>query len=155
MQFIRSADMRYAGQGFEITVALPGGEYGPGHWDEFRKAFEKEYQDIYQRLCPEIPIEGVNWRLEATGPRPRIGSGSWWSKGATPAEALKGKRRAYLPGSERYVEVPVYDRYRLPVGVKIEGPAIVEERESTLVMSGPGTAWVDPSGSLMVRLVRP
>jgi len=154
MQFIRSADMRYAGQGFEISVGLPGGGYGPGQLDEFRRSFEKEYQDIYQRLCPEIPIEGVNWRLVATGPRPQVGAGTWWSKGVTLGEALKGKRRVYLPGEGKYDEVPVYDRYRLPVGVKIDGPAILEERESTVVMNGPGTAWVDPSGSLMVRMVR-
>jgi N-methylhydantoinase A len=154
MRFIRSADMRYAGQGFEISISLPQGPYGPKQMAEFNRAFEKEYQDIYQRLCPEIPIEGVNWRMEATGPRPKIGAGTWWSKGASPGEALKGKRRVYLPGPGRYEEVPVYDRYRLPVGVKIDGPAIVEERESTVVMNGPGTAWVDSSGSLMVRLAR-
>ncbi len=154
MQFIRSADMRYAGQGFEISISLPGGEYGLGQREEFRRAFEKEYQDIYQRLCPGIPIEGVNWRLAATGLRPQIGAGTWWSKGASLAEAIKGGRRVYFPAAGRYEKVPVYDRYRLPVGVKIDGPAIVEERESTVVMNGPGTAWVDPSGSLVIRLVR-
>ncbi|KPK89035.1 MAG: methylhydantoinase [Deltaproteobacteria bacterium SM23_61] len=154
MQFIRSADMRYAGQGFEISVVLPAGPYGPGQLEAFRRAFEKEYQGIYQRLCPEISIEGVNWRLVATGPNPQIGSGTWWSRGASLGEALKGKRRIYIPGPGRYEEAPVYDRYRLPVGVKFDGPAVVEERESTLVMNGPATAWVEPSGSLMVRLVR-
>jgi N-methylhydantoinase A len=154
MQFIRSADMRYAGQGFEISVVLPDGQYGPGQLEAFRRAFEKEYQGIYQRLCPEIPIEGVNWRLVATGPRPQIGAGTWWSRGAALARAQKGRRRIYLPGPGRYEEVAVLDRYRLPVGVKFDGPAVVEERESTLVMNGPGTAWVDPSGSLIVRLAR-
>jgi len=152
MQFIRSADMRYAGQGFEISVGLPGGEYGPEQGQEFCRAFEKAYLDIYQRLCPEIPIEGVNWRLVATGPRPQIGTGTWWSKEASLAAALRGKRPIYLPGKGRYEEVPVYDRYRLPVNAKIDGPAVVEERESTMVMNGPATAWVDPSGSLVVRL---
>ena len=151
MQFIRSADMRYAGQGFEISVGLPGGD-GPEQGQDFRRAFEKEYLDIYQRLCPEIPIEGVNWRLVATGPRPQIGAGTWWSREASLAAALKGRRPIYLPGKGKYEEVPVYDRYRLPVDAKIDGPAVVEERESTMVMNGPATAWVDPSGSLVVRL---
>jgi len=152
MQFLRSADMRYVGQGFEITVSLPGGEYGPGHLEKIRRAFEAEYQRIYQRLCPEIPIESVNWRFAATGPRPEIVAGTWWSKDANLSGALKGKRRVYLPAAGKYEEVPVYDRYRLPAGVEIDGPAIVEEKESTLVMSGPGTARVDESGNLMVRL---
>ncbi len=152
MQFIRSADMRYVGQGFEISVSLPGGEYGQESLEEFRRAFEKEYEGVYQRLCPEIPIESVNWRLTATGLRPEIPGGSWWPTGLSLAKALKGKRPAYLPVVGKYKEVPVYDRYRLRVGAEIEGPAIVEERESTLVMNGPGRAWVDELGNVVVSL---
>jgi N-methylhydantoinase A len=152
MQFIRSADMRYVGQGFEITVSLPGGEYDQESLEEFRRAFEKEYEGVYQRLCPEIPIESVNWRLTATGPRPEIPAGSWWPTGKSLAKALKGKRHAFIPAAGKYKEVPVYDRYRLPVGAEIEGPAIVEEKESTLVMNGPGRAWVDELGNVVVSL---
>jgi N-methylhydantoinase A len=149
---MRSADMRYVGQGFEISVSLPGGEFSEKSLEDFRRAFEEEYQDIYQRLCPEISIESVNWRLVATGPRPEISAGTWWSTGASLSEALKGKRLAYLPGAGRYEEVPVYDRYCLPLGTELQGPAIVEERESTLVMNGPGRARVDESGNVVVHL---
>jgi N-methylhydantoinase A len=152
MQFLRSADMRYVGQGFEITVSLPEGEYGPGHLEDIRRAFEGEYQRIYQRLCPEIAIECVNWRLAAAGPRPRIIAGTGRVKGASLSAARKGSRRVFLPAAENYEEVPVYDRYRLPAGIAIDGPAIVEERESTLVLNGPGSATVDESGNLVIRL---
>lgn len=152
MQFIRSADMRYAGQGFEISVPLPRCAYGLSHREEFRLIFEKEYQHIYQRLCPDIPIEGVNWRLVATGPRPEIRANSWWSKGEKIEEAIKGKRRIFIPEMNGYKEVLIYDRYCLPPGVKIEGPAVIEERESTIVMNGPGTAEVDSSGCVILNL---
>ena len=152
MRFMRSADMRYVGQGFEVSVLLPGGEFNQESLEDFLRAFEKEYQRIYQRLCPEIPIECVNWRLVATGPRPEIRAGTWWSTVASLSEALKGRRRVYLPATGEYGEVPVYDRYRLPVDAEIEGPAIVEERESTLVMNGPGRARVDESGNMVVHL---
>jgi N-methylhydantoinase A len=152
MRFMRSADMRYVGQGFEIGVSLPGGVFGEESLEDFRGAFEKEYEAIYQRLCPEIPIESVNWRIVATGPRPEIRAGTWWSTGASLSDALKGKRLAYLPGVGRYEEVAVYDRYLLPVGTELGGPAIVEERESTLVMNGPGRAGVDESGNIVVHL---
>jgi N-methylhydantoinase A len=152
MQFIRSADMRYVGQGFEIGLSLPGGEFNHGSLEDFRCTFEKEYRGIYQRLCPDIPIEGVNWRLTATGPRPEIEVGRWWSTGVTLSDALKGERLAYVPGVGGYVTVPVYDRYRLPVGADIEGPTIVEERESTLVINGPGRARVDEFGNMVIRL---
>ena len=152
MQFICSADMRYVGQGFEIGVSLPGGEYDGENLEEFRRAFEEEYEGVYQRLCPEIPIESVNWRLTATGPRPEVHAGSWWPTGTSLAKALKGKRPAYLPAAGTFKEVPVYDRYHLPVGAEIGGPAIVEERESTLVMNGPGRARVDELGNVVVYL---
>jgi N-methylhydantoinase A len=152
MRFMRSADMRYVGQGFEVSVLLPGGEFNRESLEDFLCAFEKEYQRIYQRLCPEIPVECVNWRLVATGPRPEIRAGTWWSAGASLSEALKGRRGVYLPAAGKYGEVPVYDRYRLPVDAEIEGPAIVEERESTLIMNGPGRARVDESGNMVVHL---
>ena len=152
VQFMRSADMRYVGQGFEISVPLPRGEFNPESLEVFRWAFEKEYRSLYQRLCPEIPIECVNWRVTATGPRPEIGEAKWWSPGMSLTEALKGKRRAYLPAAGAYAEVPVYDRYLLPVGAEIDGPAIIEERESTLVINGPGWARVDEFGNVVVRL---
>lgn len=152
MKFIRSADMRYTGQGFEVVVPLPRGRLNHESLEEFRNSFEQEYRSIYQRICPEIPIEGVNWRLTATGPPPEIEAGRWWSLGVSLADALKGERRAYLPASGDYVNFPVYDRYRLPFGTEIEGPVIVEERESTLIISGPGRARVDEFGNVVVNL---
>jgi N-methylhydantoinase A len=50
------------------------------------------------------------------------------------------------------VEVPVYDRYLLAAGERLEGPAIVEERESTVVINGPGEIRVDDHRNLIVDL---
>jgi len=153
VQFSRSADMRYKGQGFEVVVPLPGGMLSQESSEAFRNFFEREYQSKYQRICPEIPIEGVNWRLKATGPRPQIEAGSWWSPGVSLEDAKKGERRAYLPEKADYVNFAVYDRYRLPFGKEIEGPAIIEERESTLIINGPGRARVDEIGNVVVNLI--
>jgi len=70
------------------------------------------------------------------------------------AEAIKGKRPIFIPETGKYAEVSIYDRYRLPIGVKIEGPAVIEERESTIVLNGPGKAWVDSSGCVILQLPR-
>ena len=152
VHFMRTVDMRYVGQGFEIGVPLLGGKFNRESLEEFRSSFEREYRGIYQRLCPEIPIECVNWRLTATGPRPEIGAGTWWSPGVSLSEALKGRRQVYLPAAGTFGEVPVYDRSRLHVGAEIEGPVIIEERESTLVINGSGRAQVDEFGNVVVRL---
>jgi len=152
LQFIRFADMRYKGQGFEVAVPVPSGRLGLDSFETLRSCFAQEYRSKYQRISPEIPVEGVNWRVTATGPRPKVEAGRWWSPGVRLEDAKKGERRAYFPETEGYVAFPVYDRYRLPFGTEIEGPAIIEERESTLIINGPGQARVDEIGNVVVNL---
>ncbi|MBW1697643.1 MAG: hydantoinase/oxoprolinase family protein [Deltaproteobacteria bacterium] len=152
IRFMRWADMRYVGQGFEVQVSLPGGKFSAESVEAFRKTFEHNYKNIYQRLCEEIPIEGVNWRVVATGPSPEIDAIKWWRSADTGSNPQKATRKAYLPGLSDYTEVPVYDRYAMPAGYAIEGPAIIEERESTLVINGPGMASVDAFGNIIVQV---
>jgi N-methylhydantoinase A len=148
-----TADMRYVGQGFEVDVVVPAGPYDRDPVDAFRHAFEAEYQNLYGRLCPDISIECVNWRLTATGPEPRVDLQKWWhTAGGTAADARKGERRAYIPSLNDFETVPVYDRYRLPVGAALQGPAIIEERESTIVLNGPGRITVDEFGNVVMDL---
>ena len=74
-----------------------------------------------------------------------------WRAGSSTGPALKGERLAFFPESGRHVPTPVYDRYALRPGDTFTGPAIVEEKESTLVV-GPGASLnIDEYGSLIVR----
>ena len=152
IEFIRSADMRYVGQGFEVNVPISDQTFTADNRLTFQTAFEKCYQGIYQRLCDDIAIEGVNWRLTATGPHPDVRAIKWWSALASPKKALKGTRKAYLPETGAFIKMPVYDRYQLVVGSEIDGPAIVEERESTLVINGPGKARIDEFGNIILTI---
>jgi N-methylhydantoinase A len=65
---------------------------------------------------------------------------------------VKGRRRAYFPEAGEYVDTTVYDRARLGVGERFEGPAVVEEDGSTLVIGPGGRAEVAPTGNLIVTL---
>jgi N-methylhydantoinase A len=67
-------------------------------------------------------------------------------------DAHKGSRRAYFPERYGYVETPVYDRYALKPGAEFAGPAIVEERESTLIVGVGGRARVDDRLNVIVEL---
>ena len=58
---------------------------------------------------------------------------------------------AYFPEQGRYIETPVYDRYALAPGFTFSGPAIVEERESTLIVGGRGRACVDERLNVIVE----
>jgi N-methylhydantoinase A len=142
---VREADMRYLGQGHEIRVAWPHGRDSDG----VRAAFEAEYERLYGRLGPEgVPLEIISWRVQSSGPRPDVALAVAGEAG----DALKGERQAWQPELGGLVPTAVYDRYRLAPGARIAGPAIVEERESTLVIGPGGSAVVDERWNLVVTV---
>jgi N-methylhydantoinase A len=148
----READMRYVGQGHEVRVPLPAGELGPDAAQALVERFATVYTQLYGREGPPVPVEIINWRVVSAGPVPQL-SLAVRSEGTGGAEAArKGARLAYFPESGGYTETPVYDRYRLAPGARFEGPAIVEERESTVIV-GPGARCaVDEQYNLVVEL---
>ena len=147
----RTADMRYVGQGHEVSVALPGGELSGRHLREIEEAFEETYRALYGRKGPDVPLEVINWRVVASGPRPEWNLKLERNTG-NQSDAHKGSRPAYFPECEGYVETVIYDRYALKPGMEIAGPAIVEERESTLIIGARGHARVDDTLNVLVEL---
>lgn len=147
----RLADMRYMGQGSEITVALPEAMDATA----VRAAFEASYSSLFGRTPPGATIQFVALRLALTAPMP--GSSSVLRLGGSArvvdaAAALKGRRDVHFSNAGGPVETPVYDRYALPVGTRIAGPAVFEENESTFVI-GPGSnATVLPDGSILTEM---
>jgi len=156
IRFDLQADMRYRGQTSEIQVWLPldpgaaGADGTPAA--AIARRFEETYRGLYQRTNPELPIEVVTWRLTVAGPDPEVPG---WRLAVAPggdAPAPKVRRDVYLRGGFR--TVPVYDRERLAAGTRIEGPAIVEERESTIVVTPGFDLGVDDAFNV-VLLRRP
>ncbi|MEZ4497602.1 MAG: hydantoinase/oxoprolinase family protein, partial [Thermomicrobiales bacterium] len=152
-QLIRSADMRYAGQLFEITVPVPGGVLNDDSWREMADLFHKAYHELYGRHSPEAAIEALNWRLLATGPTPAVDLAEVpSSQNGTPGieRAKKGTRPAYFGNRHGWQDTTVFDRYALRPGDEASGPAVIEERESTIVVP-PATTFIVDS-YLNVRL---
>jgi N-methylhydantoinase A len=146
----RQADVRYAGQGHEIRIDLPDGRLGPETLPLLRATFERVYASVFGRTGPEVPLEGVSWRVLASGPRPTVNLRS--TTAASTADARKGERLVYFPEWEEHRPVPVYDRYLLQAGASFDGPAIVEERESTTVIGPAAKVVVDDARNLSVAL---
>ncbi|MGH2452151.1 MAG: hydantoinase/oxoprolinase family protein [bacterium] len=147
----RSAEMRYLGQGHDVAVALPHGPLGPGRAAEVVAEFERTYQRHYGRLGPRVPLEITNWRVTVSGPRPALDF-RMGSTRAAGGRSQKGVRRAYFPEADGFADTPVYDRYALRPGEVFSGPAIVEERESTLVVGPRGRGRVDEHLNVIVEL---
>lgn len=152
LTFTRSADMRYLHQGFEIRVPLPSGPLTREDLPTLSRAFTEEYERLYKRLNTGVEIEIVNWRLIASGPRPAIALQTPTTEEQSLSCALKGERAVYLPESNGFAPCRVYDRYKLPLGVPFLGPAIIEERECTIVVGVNAQACVDQDFNLVVSL---
>jgi N-methylhydantoinase A len=151
-QVKRLADMRFFGQQSEVVVALPPGPYTKASRDAIAQAFEKVYRDLFVRTPPDVPIQMVNLRVSVSAPVPGGGMALRGRKTGSVDEAQKGRRQVYFRDAGGFVASAVFDRYRLPVGAKVRGPAVVEEKESTLVV-GPGAMCeVHASGSLVITL---
>jgi N-methylhydantoinase A len=135
----RTAEMRYTGQGHEVEVEVPAGTLSVASLATITANFEAAYRALYSRTPMGVPIEALNFRVVVSGPVPEI-SVSGPKSGAPAARvslAPKSTREAYFPEARGYVDTPVYDRYALQPGAAFQGPAIIEERESTTV-AAPG-----------------
>jgi len=150
IHYERTADMRYVGQGHEVSVPLPDGRLNEKHLENIQSGFEQVYRSLYGRKGPDVPLEVINWRVVASGPAPETDF-RFPRETNGRANALKGKRRAYFPEHDGYIETPVYDRYALAPGATFSGPAIVEERESTLIVGPGGRGRVDEHLNIVVE----
>jgi N-methylhydantoinase A/oxoprolinase/acetone carboxylase beta subunit len=148
----RSVDARYAGQGYELTVPLPGGTLDAAALARVRVAFDEIYAARYGYAQPAEPVEVVTWKLSAIGGASRVALAK--ASASPVAGGLKGRRRAYFPETGGWIDCPVYDRYGLAAGMQIPGPAIVEERESTSVLPPATMATVDDYANLLVTVDR-
>lgn len=135
----RSCDMRYVGQGYEISVPFPASAGEDTIADVLLEAFNKEYRLLFGREIPGVPVEVLNWRGSVRAANPQLRLRTAAQKGADNLRAaLRGTRPVYMPESQSYVDVPVYNHDQLPSGAEFVGPAIVEQKESTSVII-PGT----------------
>jgi N-methylhydantoinase A len=143
-------DMRYQGQGYEIKVSLDL-TANEAPLDQLQAGFEKQYAKQFGLILKDRSIEIASWRLEASGPSPA--RGFFRINSYVPGEAKpKGTRMAYEPDVGDFVSHAVYDRYSLPPGARFNGPALVEELESTTVIGSAAIATVDAHFNLVVEI---
>ena len=150
----RLADGRFLGQGFDLVVELPDGPYDDGAAGRRRlaEAFETAYREKFALTPPGVAVEFLNIRVSARAPVSGSEVVLQGGKGTGAAAALKGRRPAYFSETGGFTETAVYDRYRLGVGDEIQGPAVLEEEGSTLVVGPGATARVASTGNVILTL---
>jgi len=145
------AAMRYVGQGHAIDVVVAEAALADVGGLALRDAFDAAYLGQFSRTEAGMPVEIVSWRVTVSGADPGVDLVAG-RPAAAAGEARRGQRRVYFGPRDRFVEVPVYDRYRLAPGSRFVGPAVFEERESTTVVPPGATARIDAALNLVVEL---
>lgn len=153
IRYERSIDMRFVGQGAETNIPLPAGDFTYFQKTDIRRYFDDIYKKLYGRTYPDSEVEFINFKVRAGLPEkflqlPLIKK----RKDQTIEKAVKGKRLAYSPISGAFIPYTVYSRYRLFPGAEITGPAIIEEKESTLIAGEGAHILTDDFGFLWIDI---
>jgi N-methylhydantoinase A len=149
----RALDMRYAGQGYEITVPCPSEPLAAEDLTALRATFDQQHSAMFGHSAPEEPIEIVSYRVRGIGLVPPIELPKFKRSGTTLADAQRAVRSLHFGGEE--LDCPVYAREHLDVGVCIAGPAVLEQLDCTTVICPGQTARVDDWKNLIVTEGRP
>jgi len=148
----RLADMRYIGQGFEVVTTLPDGPYDASAAQNLLDAFEDTYRRTFSRTPPDVNAEIINIRVSLRADVPGESVGFKATGDTSDGAGAPHTRPVRFPEFDDYVDTAVYDRAGLKAGERFDGPAVIEENESTLIVGPGATIEVDPDGNLLVTL---
>ncbi len=149
IQHIYSLDMRYVKQYHEVNVEITKETLAKGDLASIARSFHPEHNRLFGYSLEEekTPIELINLRLLSVGRtvKPQFKQEAYDRE--DPKKALKKKRKVYLPVEEQYAEVPVYDGHKLRYGNKVEGPALIEQVNTTTFVTPEYNVLCDKYGS--------
>lgn len=155
---LRHLDMRYAGQHHEVTVDIPSGcTIEDAHLTQIAEAFHKVHEKLYTYSTPENPLELMSLRVTAVGSVDKAEMTHQKQEKVKLEDAFKNKRKAWFPkegGFQNvggFIETSVYDRNKLVAGHEISGPAIVEERITTVIVHPGWRLTVDAFGNIVME----
>ncbi|MBI2203935.1 MAG: hydantoinase/oxoprolinase family protein [Candidatus Rokubacteria bacterium] len=143
----RFVEMRYRGQGYEIEVPAPPGAQDRAWLQALCANFEAVYGTYYRHVPAGLPMEAVTWRVRAQSPAPHLPP---LETAAAARPSPKGERPLFVPMESAFRTVPVWDRYALPAGWRATGPVVIEEIESTTVVTPAFDVAVDDGLNLVL-----
>jgi len=140
--------MRYAGQGWEIPVQLGDGEFDGLSQDQLGARFVKSYEEYFGRAIEGLAIEAVSWAVKVATPRQAVERCSWAE--AVSDAASTGSRSIYDTASNAMVEAQVVERSSLSAGVRVLGPAVIVEPQTTTWIGQRHQAIAQSDGCLVI-----
>jgi len=143
-------DMRYAGQGYEITLPVAADALGADGLTALRARFDEQHRSMFGHMAPEEPVEVVSYRVRGIGLVPPVELPKFKREGSTLAAARRGTRSVWFDGA--MLECPVYQREKLDVGLAVSGPAVLDQFDCTTILCPGQVARVDDWKNLIVTM---
>jgi N-methylhydantoinase A len=149
----RAIDMRYAGEGHELTVTCPGLALRADGIMGVRRNFDALHKAMFGHMAPDEPVEVVSYRVRGTGIVSAPSIPKFAPTGTALTDALRTHREVHFDG--RSVTCPVYQREHLDVGVMLAGPAILDQFDCTTVVCPDQIATVDGWKNVIITEAAP
>jgi N-methylhydantoinase A len=146
-------DLRYRGQAFELALPLAEPALDAAALDALVTAFHDRHEALNGYRLADQPVEVVNLRLTVRGPEPATGAAIGGATVAGDDPARIGTEQVWFPETG-FVDTPAYDRIRLPAAAVFEGPAIVEQMDTTTIVPPGAVARTDRLGNLLIEMER-
>ena len=159
MRFERAADLRYEHQSFELTCPLGTGPLTAERLSALVSTFHAEHRRLYTYDLPNAPIELVTLRVTAIGALPRRAAPALESLSPTGGEgrargsSVRGSSRPVYFRGRGFIDTRVYARAELTPGMTFDGPAIIEQSDSTPLVAPGFRARVDEAHNLLLERV--
>ena len=147
----RTADMRYRGQGHEITVSLPPGPFDRASREKLVTLYEEGYATTFGRTIPGLGVEIMNWTLRLAAEQAALPKCP--PQPADKPATARGKRAVYDAADQDMKDVPVYHRADLVIGGFVPGPAVIAEDETTTIVPKSFAARISPIGAILLEKV--
>ena len=145
-----TADMRYKGQGHDLTVPIAAGSFDAETSAELRRLFEVEYERVFGITIPGMEVEVMSWALRmAAATEPLASCPEMPAPVALPAPA--DRRLLFDPRTGERHAVPLYWRFDLAPGAVVEGPAILAEDETTTLVPASFVARINALGYIVMQ----
>ncbi|MDP9588448.1 UNVERIFIED_ORG: N-methylhydantoinase A [Shinella zoogloeoides] len=143
-----TAFMRYAGQGWEIPVALPDRAFTAADAGMIEAAFKDRYAQFFGRAVEGPEIEFVTWSVKAQDVRPEGERFTLETEGS--AVCASTTRAVFDPASGETLETAIVPRETLSPGARVAGPAVIVERETSTVVTSPFDAVIQIDGTILL-----
>ncbi len=150
--FERTLMMRFVGQGAETDLPIDRKPFHRRSKAGIRAMFDAAYQKLYGRTYPDNPVEFVTFKVRASLPERPFKLPPLSRRKGNVKSCIKGRRQAFSLSQRKYIPFTVYDRLTLFPGAKMPGPAIIEEKESTIVLGEDAQARVDEFGFVWIDI---